>query len=115
MDIRDQHLTVQLSGDDNVVTVTYRLVLLPQDLALPGGYNEWVGLEPAPHPVGSHTIRRVLSLVDAIEPRPGIGYKELYRAHTFRVPRHPKGPFTTARFNGLIEITPAMDRVGFTR
>ena len=110
MDIRGQHLTVRLSGDNAAVTVTYKLVLLQQDLALPGGYNEWVGLEPAPHPVGTHTIRRFLSLDDAIEPRPGDGYKELYREHTFRVPRHPKGPFTTVRFNGRIEITPAMER-----
>ena len=61
-----------------------------QDLALPGGYNEWVGLEPAPHPVGTHTIRRFLSLDDAIEPRPATGTRSCTGSTRSACPATPK-------------------------
>jgi hypothetical protein len=109
MEIRDPRLTVQPSGDDAIVTITFTVVLLQQDLTMRGGFLEAVGLSPSPSTSGplTHSLR-ALPIDDAIKPTPTATHEELYREHTFRVPRHPQGPFTTVRFNGYVDITPAV-------
>ena len=109
MDIRDPRLAVQPSGDDAFVTITFTVRLLQQDLKLGGGFLEAVGLSPSPTTSGLATSSLgALPIDDAIEPNPTATWRELYREHSFRVPRHPQGPFTTVRFTGYIEIRPAI-------
>src|SRR5215471_10513765 len=102
MEIRDERLTIgpALSvrgwpSEKAEITITFRVVLLPQDLQLPGGFLEEVDLEPN---LGTH--RRTLPIDEATKPRPGVDWKELSREHTFQVPRYPEGPFMTVKVHG---------------
>jgi hypothetical protein len=105
MFIRDQRLTVQLTGDTATVTIAFTVVLHEEDMTMSGGFYETVGLT-GPPPFEGTSRRAALMLGGAVEPRPGSDYKELSREHTFSVPRYPAGPFTTVGFYGYIEITP---------
>jgi hypothetical protein len=102
VDIRDQRLTVDLADSTATVTVTFTVVLLTHDLNLGGGFLETVTLTG---PLSSLAVPKKGSL-----PIPDNAREPLHlpRTHTFRVPRHPAGPFATVRFNANVEVWPAV-------
>jgi hypothetical protein len=107
--IRDQHLTVQLTGNTAVVTVTFTVILLPDDLTLLLGFQETVRLS-APLTAITMEKRGSLPIESATQPSPAADFRELARRHTFIVPRSPSGFFTTVRFHAHIEIWPGVKR-----
>jgi hypothetical protein len=102
--IRDQRLTVQLADATATVTVAFIVVLIDNDMKVGGGFLETVSLTG---PLSSVAVPKTGSLPVASATKIPGGW-ELPRTHVFRVPRHPVGPLTTVRFNGHVEIWPAV-------
>jgi hypothetical protein len=106
--ILDQHLTVQLTGNTAVVTVTFTVILQEGDMTI-GGFLETVHLS-APLTAITMEKRGSLPIDSATRPSPAATFRVLARHHTFSVPRSPSGAFTTVRFHAHIEIWPGVKR-----
>ncbi len=103
--IRDEKLTIAWSWDFALVNLSFTVVLAPSDMKLSGGFLERVGLSPELGGLQHKTSS--LMLQTAVKPRPEVDSYEMYRDHSFRVPRHPRGPFASVTFHGYIDIRPA--------
>lgn len=112
MYIRNQRLTMNVSGDLAHVTVQFTVVLVERDLNLDGGFLEVLWLEPASTPGMSFASvparSELLPTENAISTGPGRTWKELEREHLFMVPRYPQGPFATVPFYARIKIFPQL-------
>ena len=109
MQIKNQQLTVHMDGDTAIVTVTFTVMLLQQDLRLDGGFSERVDLVgPLFSFRGRQQALPLMSAVHQPNPTARPGWYELYRERVFEIPRYPVGPFTTTRINGRIEIRPGI-------
>ena len=109
--IRDQQLTVQVTGDDTaLVTIAYDVILFDDELKrswketvyLLGGALSQTGFGWT----GYYGPIRFLPTDKAIKPNNTYVQSILHMEHSFRVPRYPAGPFTTTKFTGHIEVWP---------
>ena len=101
-------------GDKAIVTVSFTVFLLKQDMELPGGFIEKVTFAPATSAIGFDAdVGRALPFDKAIPLRPGdvnnTGW-ELRRERVFHLPRYPYPfkPLQETRFHGHIEIWPSI-------
>jgi hypothetical protein len=107
MFIRESLLTVQFAGGTATATIAFTVHLSEEDLNMTGGFWETVYLEPSPsYGPAAATIHVQLPVSRAVQVTPGQPNWELYREHTFSMPRYPDGPFSTVQFHGYIEIMP---------
>lgn len=107
MYIKNERLTIQWVGNTANITIAFTVWLNEFDQNLTGGFCEQIYLAPSPR--GSSDFRYGpihLWVDDAVETIPGTGDKEVYREHTFQVPRYPQGVFKTVAFNGYINVWP---------